>query len=79
MSSRGEHYQVGSLVANLTKGSGTGLSALIFGNWADMIFGMWRGIDLLVDPYSQSSTGAVRITAIQTCDILVRHAAWSAR
>jgi HK97 family phage major capsid protein len=58
---------------NLTKGSATALSALIFGNWADMMVGLWRGIDLLVDPYSQSSTGTVRITAIQTCDILIRH------
>jgi HK97 family phage major capsid protein len=61
--------------SSLTKGSGSSLSALVFGNWADMIVGMWRGIDLLVDPYSQSSTGTVRITAIQTCDILVRHPA----
>jgi hypothetical protein len=43
--------------------------------WRDLIIGEWRGIDILVDPYSQSSTGTVRITAIQTCDILVRHAA----
>ena len=30
---------------------------------------------LLADPYSQSSTGRVGITAIHTVDILVRHAA----
>jgi HK97 family phage major capsid protein len=61
--------------SNLTKGTGVNLSALIFGNWRDLIVGEWRGIDILVDPYSQSSTGTLRITAIQTCDILVRHAA----
>jgi HK97 family phage major capsid protein len=61
--------------SNLTKGTGTNLSALIFGNWQDLLIGEWRGIDILVDPYSQSSTGTLRITAIQTCDILVRHAA----
>jgi HK97 family phage major capsid protein len=59
--------------SNLTKGSGSALSALVFGNWNDMIVGMWQALDLLVDPYSQSSTGTLRITAIQTCDILVRH------
>jgi len=64
-----------NMPSNLTKGSGTNLSALIFGNWRDLIIGEWRGIDILVDPYSQSSTGTLRITAIQTCDILVRHAA----
>jgi hypothetical protein len=57
--------------------AGTGIdpSALIFGNWGDLNIGEWRGIDILVDPYSQSSTGTLRITAIQTCDILLRHAA----
>ena len=60
--------------SNLTKGSGSALSALVFGNWNDMIVGMWSGIDIVVDPYSQSSTGTVRVTGIQTVDILVRHA-----
>jgi len=59
--------------SNLTKGSGSSLSALIFGNWSDLLVGMWRGIDVQVDPYSLSSTGGVRITAIQTCDLLFRH------
>jgi site-specific DNA-cytosine methylase len=60
---------------NLTKSTGTNLSALLFGNWADLIIGEWRGLDILADPYSQSATGTVRITAIHTVDILVRHAA----
>jgi HK97 family phage major capsid protein len=60
---------------NLTKGSGTNLSALLFGNWSEILVAQWRGIDMLIDPYSQSSTGTVRITAIQTVDVLVRHVA----
>jgi len=32
-------------------------------------------LDILADPYSQSSTGTLRITAVATVDILVRHAA----
>jgi hypothetical protein len=52
----------------------TNHTALIYGNWADLIIGMWGGLDILVDPYSQSSTQAVRIVVAQDIDTLVRHA-----
>jgi HK97 family phage major capsid protein len=58
----------------LTKGTSSGVcSAIFFGNWADLIIGLWSGIDLLVDPYTGSSTGTVRVTAFQDGDIAVRH------
>lgn len=59
--------------SNLTKGTGTGLSALLFGNWADLIIGMWGGLDLLVDPYSSSTTGTVRFIALQDIGVALRH------
>lgn len=58
---------------NLTKGTGTNLSAMIFGNFADLIIGMWGGLDLQVNPYSLDTTGAVRVTAFQDVDIQLRH------
>jgi HK97 family phage major capsid protein len=58
---------------NLTKGSGTDLSALIFGNFADLIIGMWGGLDLQVNPYSLDTKGAVRVTAFQDIDTAIRH------
>ncbi len=58
---------------NLTKGTGTDLSALIFGNFADLIIGMWGGLDLQVDPYTQNTKGAVRVTAFQDVDVNIRH------
>lgn len=60
--------------SNLTKGSGTALSAIIFGNFADLILGMWGGLDLTVDPYSNSTSGTVRVVALQDVDVAVRHA-----
>lgn len=61
--------------SNLTKGTANGIcSAAIFGNWADLIIGMWGGLDLLVDPYSNSTSGTVRIVALQDVDVAVRHA-----
>ena len=58
---------------NLTKGTGTGLSAMAFGNFADLIIGMWGGLDLQVNPYSLDTKGAVRVTAFQDVDINLRH------
>ena len=46
---------------------------LYFGNWNDLLLGFWSGLDLLVDPYSLSNTGSVRVNAFQTCDVAVRH------
>lgn len=61
--------------SDLTKGSGTALSAIIFGNFADLLIGMWGGLDLTVDPYSNSTSGTLRIVALQDVDVAVRHAA----
>ena len=63
--------------STLTKGSGTGVgvcSAIFFGNWADLIIGMWGGLDILVDPYTGGTAGTVRVIALQDVDVAVRHA-----
>lgn len=61
--------------SNLDKGTSNDVcSAIIFGNWSDVIVGMWGGLDLLVDPYTQGSSGTVRIRVLQDVDIAIRHA-----
>jgi HK97 family phage major capsid protein len=61
--------------SNIEKGaSGTTLSAMIFGNWADLVIAMWGTLELTVDPYTHSTSGAVRVVALQDIDIGVRHA-----
>lgn len=65
-------YCTNQVASNLTK-TQTNLSAMFFGNWADLIIGMWGGLDILVDPYSNSTTGAVRVVALQDLDIGIRH------
>lgn len=60
----------------LTKGSSSGVcSAIFFGNWADLFIGQWGALDLMVDPYTGSTSGTVRVVALQDVDIAVRHAA----
>lgn len=60
--------------SNLTKGASSGVcSAIINGNWADLIIGQWGTLDLMVDPYTGSTSGTVRVVALQDVDIAVRH------
>lgn len=61
--------------SNLTKGTSSGVcSAILFGNFSDLIIGQWGVLDLMVDPYSGSTSGTVRVVALQDVDIAVRHA-----
>ena len=60
--------------SNLTKGSGTGLSALIYGNFSDLLIGMFGQLEILVDPYTDFAKGNVGVRALQSIDIAVRHA-----
>ena len=47
---------------------------LYFGNFADLLIGMYGGLDIVADPYSNSTSGTINITALQTVDIAVRNA-----
>lgn len=64
----------GNVPGNLTKGTGTNLSALIFGNWSDLLIGQWGGVDVIVDDATEAAKGNVRIAAHSEWDIAVRHA-----
>lgn len=60
--------------SNLTKGTSSGVcSAIIFGNWDDLLIGLWSGVDLLVDQFTLGTSGGVRVVAFQDCDIAIRH------
>lgn len=45
---------------------------VFFGNFADVIIGMWGGLDLTVDPYSLSKSGGLRIVVFQDIDVALR-------
>jgi len=60
--------------SDLTKGSGTALSAMIFGDFSQLMMGFFSTPDILIDPYTAGSSGAVRIRVMQEMDIAVRHA-----
>ena len=62
-----------ALPSNLTKGTANNCSAAIFGNWADLVIGMWGSLDLTVDTTTLGTSGAVRVIALQDVDIAVRN------
>ena len=45
-----------------------------FGNYSDLLVGMYGGLDLLVDPFTSSASGTVRVRALQSVDVAVRNA-----
>ena len=61
--------------SNLVKGtSGAVCSALLFGDFSQLVVGLWGGLEILPNPYGSGYTaGSVDIRAMQTCDIAVRH------
>lgn len=51
----------------------TTLPSVIFGNWSDLIIGDWAANEVIVDPYSLSMQGQVRIVMQQLSDVAIRH------
>lgn len=45
---------------------------MFFGNFADLLIGMWGGLDLTVDPYTHSAKGRMRVVAMQDVDFVLR-------
>jgi len=45
----------------------------IYGKFENVVVGLWGALDIMVDPYSLSTSGGIRIVALQDCDVAVRH------
>jgi len=59
--------------SDLSKGTLTAeASALIFGNFREMIIGTWGGMDVIADPYSKATSGMVRLITHGFHDVAVR-------
>ena len=69
----GFNYMSSSLVpSDLSKGSGSNLSALLFGDFSQLLIGYYSGVDVVVDPYTGSSAGTTRLAFFQDMDIAIR-------
>ncbi|HMO48761.1 MAG TPA: phage major capsid protein [Rubrivivax sp.] len=56
-------------------GSSSDANAAIFGDWSQVILGVWSELDILVNPFSETAytKGNVLVRAMATCDIAIRH------
>lgn len=48
---------------------------LIYGDWSQVLLGIWSEIDILVNPYAEPaySRGGVQVRAMATCDVALRY------
>lgn len=65
--------QVRSTLTKGGTGGNTGLSEVFFGDFSQLLIGLWSGLDVLVDPYTGGNSGAVRIVTLQDVGFAVRH------
>lgn len=61
------------VASNLTKGTGTGLSAIIFGAWQELLLLEWGALEIITDPYSLADKGLIRVISTQLVDMNLRH------
>lgn len=60
--------------SNITKGTSSEVcSAIIFGNFNDLIIGQWGGYDLVVDPYAKKLNGEVEVVLHSFHDVAARN------
>lgn len=59
--------------SNLAKGTGSNLSAAIFGDFTNVMLGFWSGVDVVVDTASLSTSGGTRLAFFQDLDVGIRH------
>jgi HK97 family phage major capsid protein/HK97 family phage prohead protease len=54
---------------NLSKGTANNLTAAFFGDFSNVLLGMWSGLDVMANPYSEFDKAIIQIRAMQLCDI----------
>ena len=71
-----ETYSTSNVPSNLAKGSsGTVCSAIIYGDFENLVVGQYGGIDLVIDPASQAIGGKTRIVMSQYVGVAVKQPA----
>ena len=61
--------------SNLSKGTSSTLSAMIYADWSKLILGSWGGMELTVDPYSGATAGLTNVVLNAYLDTAVTNPA----
>lgn len=64
-----------NIPSNLTKGTGTGLSGMIFGDFSDVVVTEWGSPEMIVDGLTQAKYGKLNLYMRQATDVLVKRPA----
>lgn len=57
----------------LTKGTGTGLSPIIFGDWSQLVMGQWGAQEFIVDPFTRLVYDEINVLVVGYFDYVIRH------
>jgi HK97 family phage major capsid protein len=71
----GDRAVVSNMVATDERhGTGTTTSHIIYANWSDMILGYWDGLDVMTNPYADTSfkRASILIRTMLWADLLIR-------
>ena len=69
------YFTTTQLPTNLTKGTGTNLTEVYFGNWQELIIAQWTGVEIAVSNQAGTAfeSGQTWFRVMQDVDIGVRH------
>jgi len=59
--------------SDLAKGTGSNLSAMVYGDFSQVMIGFWSGVDVVVDQSSLSTSGGTRLAFFQDLDVAIRY------
>ena len=54
-------------------GAGDDEHGIVFGNFNDLLIGIWGAMEITVDPLTLADKGLIKITSFQMVDVMLRH------
>lgn len=59
----------------LVGGGSPAMRGIVFGKWSDCLIGIWRDLEILVNPYTANAftTAGVEVRGLMTADVVLRH------
>jgi len=66
-------YMTNVIESDRTRGTNNDCSAIVFGNWQDLVIGQWGPIDIRPNPYVYDTYGQTRIVVAGYFDLAVKH------
>ena len=57
------------ILNNLVKGTATNLTSAFFGDFSNVLLGIWSGMDVMANPYTEFSQAIIQVRAMQLADL----------